>query len=234
MPIRTWREQLNNSAMFLFYLPPRVLLTPLDPPWSIFLLWRSWAVRRILVYRVIVSLILAPCRARGLAIAARRSLVIPPESSLHAHKAVLVPARARICDHLPLFTPSNAHRESLRLLSHSSSIYWEICWAYVRWSIFLSLGYNFIDGPMWLGSQWISALWKFRLPSIQRSSGELIPVNVSTPRYFVIWGSNKFESVISSLSVPWIFGVLTRFRFWFQFHTSYLLSFLGYIYGLRL
>ena len=52
--------------------------------------------RRILMYRAIVSLILAPCRARSV-IAARRSLVIPPESSLHARKAVLVFARAKIC-----------------------------------------------------------------------------------------------------------------------------------------
>ena len=88
MSIRPWREQLNNSAMFLFHLPPRVLLTPPDPPWSILLLWRSWAVRRILVYRVNVSLILAPCRARGSATAARRILVISLESSLHAHKAI--------------------------------------------------------------------------------------------------------------------------------------------------
>ena len=37
MSIRLWQEQLNNSAMFLFHLLPRVPLTPLDPPWSIFL-----------------------------------------------------------------------------------------------------------------------------------------------------------------------------------------------------
>ena len=102
MSIRPWREQLNNSAMFLFYMPPRVLLTPLDPPWSIFLPWRSWAVRRILVHRVIVSLILAPCRARGSATVARRSLVISPVSSHHARRAVLVFARARMCGHFSL------------------------------------------------------------------------------------------------------------------------------------
>ena len=102
MSIQPWREQLNNSAMFLFYLPPRVLLTPLDPPWSIFLPWRSWAVRRILVHRVIVSLILAPCRARGSATAARRSLMTSPMSSHHARIAVLVFARAKICGHLSL------------------------------------------------------------------------------------------------------------------------------------
>ena len=102
MSIRLWQEQFNNSAMFLFYLLPLVPLAPLDPPWSILLLWRSWAVRRILVHRVIVSLILAPCRARGSAIAVRRILVISPESSLHAHKVVLVFARAKMCGHLAL------------------------------------------------------------------------------------------------------------------------------------
>ena len=101
MPIWPRREQLNYSAMFLFFLPSWAL-TPPDPPWFISLLWRSWVVRRIIVYRVIVSLILAPCRARESAIAARRSLVIPPESSLLAHKAILVFERAKMCGHLPL------------------------------------------------------------------------------------------------------------------------------------
>ena len=41
--------------------------------------------------------------------------MISPESSLHAHKDVLVFARARMFDHLPLAIPPNAHRESLRL-----------------------------------------------------------------------------------------------------------------------
>ena len=59
-------------------------------------------VRRILVHRVIVSLILAPCRAKGSAIAVRRILVISPESSLHARKAILVFARAKMCGHLSL------------------------------------------------------------------------------------------------------------------------------------
>ena len=44
--------------------------------------------------------------------------MISPKSSLHAHKAVLVFMRARMCGHLPLVAPPNAHRESLRLLSH--------------------------------------------------------------------------------------------------------------------
>jgi len=102
MSIRLWREQFNNLAMFLFYLLPQVPLTLPDPPWSIFLPWRSWVVRRILVHRVIVSLILAPCRARGSATAVRRILVILPESSLLNRRAVLVFARAKMCGHLPL------------------------------------------------------------------------------------------------------------------------------------
>ena len=79
------------------------------------------------MHRAIVSLILTPRWARRPAIVVRRILVISPESSLHAHKVVLVFARARGCDHLPLVAPPNAHQENLRLLSHSSSIYREIC-----------------------------------------------------------------------------------------------------------
>ena len=75
------------------------------------------------MHRVIVSLILASCRARGSAIAVRRILLISPESSLHARKAVLVFARAKIVDTFPLFAPLNAHWESHRLLPHSFPIY---------------------------------------------------------------------------------------------------------------
>ena len=182
MPIRPWREQLNNSAMLFFHLLPRVLLVPLDPPWSI--LWRFQAARRILVHRVIVSLILTPHWARRPAIVVRRILVISPESSSHVHKVVLVFTRVRRCVHLPLVAPPNAHRESLRLLSHSSSIYREICWAYVRRGTFLLPWYNFIDGPMRLGSQWVLALWKSGLPSIQRSFGGLISGQCIQPMIF--------------------------------------------------
>ena len=59
-------------------------------------------VRRILVHRVIVSLISVPCRARGSATAVRRILVTSPEFSHHDRKAVLVFARAKMCGHLPL------------------------------------------------------------------------------------------------------------------------------------
>ena len=150
MSIRPWQEQLNNSAMFLFHLPPRVLLTPPDPLWSILLLWRSWVVRRILMHRVIVSLILAPCRARGSATVVRRILVISPESSLHARRAVLVFARAKMCGHLPLVcsikcSSGKPHASFPQFPSH-----WEISWASVRHAAFPLLRHNFINGPMWL------------------------------------------------------------------------------------
>ena len=59
-------------------------------------------VRRILVQRVIVSLISAPCRAKGSVAAVRRILVTSPEFSHHDHRAVLVFARAKMCGHLSL------------------------------------------------------------------------------------------------------------------------------------
>ena len=206
-----------NSAMFFFHLLPWALSTLLDPPWSILFLWRSWAARRILVHRVIVSPILAPCCARESATTARRSLVISPVSSHHACRAVLVFARAKMCGHFPLSVPLNAHQESHRLLSHSFSIYWEIGWAHARRAIFLFLGTILSTGQCRFVSRWPSALWGSGLPSIQRSLDRLISGQrkffVSVPRYFVIWGSNKFESVIYLLSVPWILGVLFCFRF---------------------
>ena len=54
------------------------------------------------MHRVIVSLILVPCRTRESATAARRSLVISPVSSHHARRAILVFARAKMCGHLSL------------------------------------------------------------------------------------------------------------------------------------
>ena len=96
-------------------------------------------------------------------------------------------------------------------------------------------------GWCWFGSWWPSALWGPGLPSIQRSLDGLFSGQckffVSVPWYFVTWGSNKSESVISSSSVPWTSGVSIHFCIWFQFHTSgetYLLTFLGYIYEPRL
>ena len=102
MLIRPWREQSNNSVMFPFCLLPRVPLALLDPPWSNSLLWGSWVVRRILVHRVIVSLISVPCRAKGSTIAVRRILVTSPEFSHHDRRAVLVFTRAKMCGHFPL------------------------------------------------------------------------------------------------------------------------------------
>ena len=52
-----------------------------------------------------------------IAIAVRRILMISPKSSLHAHKAVLVFARARMCGHLSLVAPPNAHRETIDFFS---------------------------------------------------------------------------------------------------------------------
>jgi len=106
MYIRLWRGQPNNSVMFLFCLPPRVPLALLDPTWSNPLLWGSWVIRRILVHRLIVSLISVPCQARGSAVAVRRILVISPESSHHQRRAVLVFARVQMCGHLPLVRSS--------------------------------------------------------------------------------------------------------------------------------
>ena len=105
MPIDPSESNSIFSTMFLFFLPSRTL-TSSDPPWFIPFPWRSWVVRRILLHRVIVSLILAPCRARGSATAIRRILVISPESSLHAHKVVLAFARDKMCEHLPLVCSS--------------------------------------------------------------------------------------------------------------------------------
>ena len=54
------------------------------------------------MHRVIVSLILAPCRARESTTVARRSLVISPVSSHHARRAILVFARAKMCGNISL------------------------------------------------------------------------------------------------------------------------------------
>ena len=144
-------EQLNYSTMFLFFLPSRALTSP-DPPWFIPLLWRSWVVRRILVHRVIVSLILAPCLARESVIAARRSLVIPPESSLHARKAVLVFARAKMCGHLPLICfikwPLGEPQASFPQFPVTEKLVRRL----LSGRPFPFLWYKFANWPMWLNS----------------------------------------------------------------------------------
>jgi len=169
MPIQPQREHLNYSAMFLFFLPSRALTSP-DPPWFISLLWRSWVVRRILVYRVIESPILAPCRARESATAVRRILVISPGSSLHARKAVLVFAKAKMRGRFPLVCsikclPRKPQASFQRLR--------EISWALARQAAFSFPVAILFNGPMWLGLWWLLSLWGFELPSIQRSLGGL-------------------------------------------------------------
>ena len=94
---------------------------------------KIWAARRILVHRAIVSPILAPCRARESATAVRRILVILPRSSLHARRAILVFAKAKIRGHFPLVClikcPPGKPQASFQRL-------WEISWAIVRQSAF--------------------------------------------------------------------------------------------------
>ena len=102
MSVQLWWEQPNNLVMFLFCLPPQVPLALPDPPWSNSLLWGSWAVRRILVLRVIVSLISAPCRARESSTVVRRILMTSPKFFHHDQRAVLVFARIKMCGHLSL------------------------------------------------------------------------------------------------------------------------------------
>ena len=59
-------------------------------------------VRRILVHRVIVSLISMPYRAKGSAAVVKRILVTSPEIYHHDRRAVLVFARVKMCGHLSL------------------------------------------------------------------------------------------------------------------------------------
>ena len=149
MSIQFWREQLNNSVIFLFCLLPRVPLAPPDPPCFNSLLWGSWVVRRILVHRVIVSLISAPCRARGSAAAVRRILVMSPEFSHHQRRPILVFARVQMCGHLPLV-------HSIKCSCQ------EIGWIYGHLFSrrpFLSTDATSISGPIWLGPWCPLALW---------------------------------------------------------------------------
>ena len=135
-------------------------------------------------------------------------------------------------DTFPLFVPLNAHQKSHMLLSHSFSIYREIGWAHARWAIFFFSGTILSMGQCRFISRWLSALWGPELPSIQRSLDRLISgqckIFESVSHHFMIWGSNRFEYVISSLSVPWILGVSFHLLFQFQIHTHgeiYLLAF---------
>ena len=80
-----------------------------------------------------MSPILAPCRARELATAVRRILVISPRSSLHARRAILVFAKAKMRGHFPLVClikcPPGKPQASFQRLQ-------EISWAFVRQAAF--------------------------------------------------------------------------------------------------
>ena len=98
------------STMLLSSSSLRELLVLLDPPWIVASSWRSLVVRRILVFRAIMSSILAPCQARKSAAVVRRILVISPESSHLQYEVVLVFARAQMCGHLPLVRSAYAKK----------------------------------------------------------------------------------------------------------------------------
>ena len=145
-----------------------------------------------------MSLILAPCRAT-----VRRILVISPESSLHARRAVLVFAKAKLHGHFPLVClikcPPEKPQASFQRLR-------EISWAFVRQTAFSFPDAILLTGRCDLVYDDFSALWGFELPSIQRGLGGLIAGQcksfASIPWHSVIWESNKSEYVISSLSIP--------------------------------
>ena len=93
-----------------------------------------------------MSLILAPCRARESAAAARRSLVMSPASSHQAHRAVLVFARARMCGHFSLVC-------SIKCLSGKTQASFqrfprEIGWVSASQAAFPFLWHNLTNGPM--------------------------------------------------------------------------------------
>ena len=123
------------------------------------------------MHGVIVSPILAPCRARESATAVRRILVISPGSSLHARRAVLVFARAKMRGHLLLVCsiecPSGKPQASFQRLQ-------EISWAFVRQAAFSFPVTISLTGRCNLVYDDFSTLWGFELPSIQRGLGGLI------------------------------------------------------------
>ena len=127
------------------------------------------------MHRAIVSLILAFCRARGLAIAVRRILVISPESSLHAHKVVLVFARAKMCGHLPLVysteCPLGKPQASSPQSSDLSKNQLNLC---LGGRFPLSLGIMLAMDQRQLASRWTLALLGPGLPSIQNKLDRLI------------------------------------------------------------
>ena len=103
-------EKSQVSTMLPLSLSFRALLVLLDPPWTIAMSWKSFMARRIIVFRVIMLPILVPCQARKSAAAARRILVISPESSRHRYEVVPVFAMARMCGHLRLVCSAYAKK----------------------------------------------------------------------------------------------------------------------------
>ena len=150
-----------------------------------------------------MSPILAPCRARESATAVRRILVISPGSSLHARRAILVFAKAKMHGCFPLVCSIKCPPRKPQASFHRLR---EISWAFARQAAFSFPITILLTGRCDLVYDDFSALWGFELPSIQRGLGGSVSGQckffISIPRYFVIWGSNKSESVISLLSVP--------------------------------
>ena len=98
--------------------------------------------------RVIMLLILAPCRAKELAAAARRSLVISPASSHHARRAVLVFARARMCGHFSLVCSIKCLSGKPQASFQRFPSHREISWVSASQAVFPFLWHNLINGPM--------------------------------------------------------------------------------------
>ena len=71
---------------------------------------RPLVVRRTLVFRMIMSPISAPCRARESVAAVRRILVTSLESSHCRYKGVLVFAGAKMCGHISLIHSAYAKK----------------------------------------------------------------------------------------------------------------------------
>ena len=153
-----------------------------------------------------MSLILAPCQARGSVVAARRSLVTSHVSSHHAHRAVLVFARARMCGHFSLVRfikclSGKPQASFQRFPSHR-----EICGYLLVRRLFPFFGVILLMGRCDLVYDDPRPCGDPDFLQSKRSLGGLIfgPCKffVSVPRCFVTWGSDKFESVTFPLFVP--------------------------------
>ena len=93
-------------------------------------------VRRILVHRVIVSLISAPCRVRGSATTVRRILMTSPKFSHHDRRVVLVFARVKMCGHLSLVHSIKCSLGKPHTSFPQFPIHREISWASVKQAAF--------------------------------------------------------------------------------------------------